>query len=748
VASVLAASSLAVALVVVAPGASSVVALDAFVRASVGQIAVLDATPGDAVAVRSGATVVATTTVDANGSALVRQLAEGAAYSVTVGSRPAQTIATLTAAPPDPVLYGQTVGPGYGYITTRDGTMLSVNVTLPGPPENGPYPTVVEYSGYDPSNPTVTVQELLGIDGTGECPFYVEVIAGNLCTPPAQPSSAIAAGLGYAVVSVNVRGTGCSGGAFDLFERLQALDGYDVIETVARQPWVLHNRVGMVGLSYPGIMQLYVAAEQPPSLSAIAPQSVIGDTYRGLAFPGGIFNPGFVGEWVTRVFDRAGALGQGWEQTVIDRELAATGTSQCALNQRLRLQNRNVLVEARDVAIDDPRYAYLSPRNLYDRITVPVFLTGQWQDEQTGGYFANDLGRFTNAPVVRAIVSNGMHPDGYGAPWLSKWLQFLELYVAERSPQLPANAWVFTPLVSQQIFGSIQTPNGALFDTGASFEEARAAYEAEPRVEVWFESGTGVFLQPGAPSAGYKTFFDSWPPPATATTWYLRSGGSLSPFKALFGGGSSSYSPSLSEPSTTTYVGADEGLWAANADLVWPRPAAGAGLSFTTGVFWGATTFAGSASADLWVASNTTDTDLEVTLSEVRLDGSEVYIQSGWLRASRRALDTSASTALRPVHLHTGAQALTPDTPTLMRVEILPFAHTIRAGSKLRFTIDAPGASRARWTFDSINAPGTTNTVHHSSSRASKIVLPVVNGVTPTLFGPGCNALRAQPCRD
>ena len=55
--------------------------------------------------------------------------------------------------------------------------------------------------------------------------------------------------LGYAVVDVNMRGTGCSGGAFDFFERLQSLDGYDLVETVARQPWVLHNRVGMAGIS-------------------------------------------------------------------------------------------------------------------------------------------------------------------------------------------------------------------------------------------------------------------------------------------------------------------------------------------------------------------------------------------------------------------------------------------------------------------------------------------------------------------
>ena len=55
-----------------------------------------------------------------------------------------------------------------------------------------------------------------------------------------------------------MRGTGCSGGAFDYFEPLQSLDGYDVIETVARQPWVLHHKVGMLGISYGGISQLFV----------------------------------------------------------------------------------------------------------------------------------------------------------------------------------------------------------------------------------------------------------------------------------------------------------------------------------------------------------------------------------------------------------------------------------------------------------------------------------------------------------
>jgi putative CocE/NonD family hydrolase len=122
----------------------------------------------------------------------------------------------------------------------RDGTTLALHAILPGPAENGPYPTVIEYSGYDPANPD---------------------------SP--QPSTLLTSILGYAAVGVNMRGTGCSGGAFQYFEALQSTDGYDVVEAVAAQPWAKNHQVGMVGISYPGISQPFVAQLQPPHLAAI-----------------------------------------------------------------------------------------------------------------------------------------------------------------------------------------------------------------------------------------------------------------------------------------------------------------------------------------------------------------------------------------------------------------------------------------------------------------------------------------------
>ncbi len=132
---------------------------------------------------------------------------------------------------------------------------------------------------------------------------------------PESGISILANLMGYTVVDVNMRGTGCSGGAYDFFEPLQGLDGYDVIETVANQPWVEGGKVGMFGISFGGISQLFTAQYQPPSLAAITPLSVIDQTQTTL-YPGGVLNTGFAYSWaVDRVARRAAgprrpALGQ------------------------------------------------------------------------------------------------------------------------------------------------------------------------------------------------------------------------------------------------------------------------------------------------------------------------------------------------------------------------------------------------------------------------------------------------------
>ncbi|MBU3738526.1 MAG: CocE/NonD family hydrolase [Rhodoferax sp.] len=95
------------------------------------------------------------------------------------------------------------------------------------------------------------------------------------------------AALGYAGVSADLRGLGNSGGVSPgPFHPGEAQDGHDLVEWIAAQPWC-DGRVGMWGVSYPGITALATAATCPPHLKAIVPIHASSDLYRGVVGLGG-----------------------------------------------------------------------------------------------------------------------------------------------------------------------------------------------------------------------------------------------------------------------------------------------------------------------------------------------------------------------------------------------------------------------------------------------------------------------------
>ena len=197
--------------------------------------------------------------------------------------------------------------------------------------------------------------------------------------------------LGYAAVGINIRGTGCSGGAFQFFETLQSTDGYDAVEVIAAQPWVKNHKVGMVGLSYPGISQLFVAQLEPPHLAAIAPLSVISDTGRGTLYPGGILNNGFATDWAAERQHDAMPGGQPWSQKRID-----AGDQVCIANQRLRGQTPDILQMIDDNQFYDPKIADpLSPATFVTRSTCRSSSPAPGRTSRPAPYFATMLDHFT-----------------------------------------------------------------------------------------------------------------------------------------------------------------------------------------------------------------------------------------------------------------------------------------------------------------------------------------------------------------
>lgn len=683
------------------------------------QLAVTDLTPGAEVKLAApDGTMTITNIADEQGATLFRDLTAGDGWKVTVGDEVSGPITVHAADEVPPAsLYtdAQKLLPagGFGYVVTRDGTTLSANVVLPGPVEDGPYPTVVEYSGYGPSNPD-------------------DALFAQLYT--AQ---------GFAYVGVNMRGTGCSGGSYRFFETVQSLDGYDVIEAVAAQPWVLDHKVGMVGISYPGISQLFVAATEPPSLAAITPLSVIDDSFRSTLYPGGILNTGFAVDWIQQRMDQSRPYGQGWT-----KERADAGDAVCADNQVLRLQNPDLVQEIGDNPYyQSPLGDALAPITFVDRIDVPVFIAGAWQDEQTGGHFPAMLPEFTSSPHVYVDLVNGLHTEALTPTIAERYFEFLQLYVAEKVPDLSFMN-VVAPLLGQGLWGvSKFGPFENRFD-GMTYDAALADFEDDQPVRVLFEQGGNADFTPGTPEPNFIAEFSAWPiPEAEARTWKLDGCGCLTEGEVTTPG-ESTYTADPSALPATFYEGDSTSLWRADVDFDWEPLPNGTGLGFTTPPLTADTVVAGPGSVDLWISSTAKDTDLEVTISEVRPDGTEVYVQSGWLRASQRALDEAASTELRPVHTHLEADAA--DLPAgqfvPVRVELFPFAHPFRVGSRIRLTIDAPGDNRAEWVFRTIS-DGEQVTVGHDAARPSRLVLSVVP-VTITAPAPEqCEGLRGQPCR-
>jgi predicted acyl esterase len=711
-------------------------------RGSVEQVYATGVSPEASVSLYDGqGQEVATKSADGLGGVLFRDVPPGSGYRVASEGATSEPLQVLTAesAPPSTALYEQSIpSSGYGYLTTRDGTRLAIDVhppqdvthVLPGvelpPIPSGPTPTLIEYSGYGYADP-----------------------AG-----PQNGISIIANLMGFTVVDVNMRGTGCSGGAYDFFEPLQNLDGYDVVETIAHQPWALHHEVGMMGISYGGISQLFTAATRPPHLAAITPLSVIDNTQTTL-YPGGILNTGFALEWAKeRVHDAEAATptaGQGWAYKRIQE-----GDATCAANQALHPEAVDLLrkIEENDhyvPEVADP----LSPVAFVDRIDVPTFMACQWTDEQTGGHCPTLAEHFAGTQRKWFTFTNGTHVDSLDPATFNRWFDFLQLYVAKRPPILASAAiHAAAPLIYEEAMGipGVTLPIDPV-QLQPTYKLALAAFEKLKPVRILFDNGAGG-LSAGRPYAGFEKSFDSFPVPGTeARAWYLSpSGGLTDQPPASEGADEFTWDADALPP--TDFSGdtgsGEGGLWTANPAYHWEQSPAGSAVSYVTALLSQNTTVLGAGAVNVWVRSSTPNVDLQATISEVRPDGKETFVQNGWVRGSARKLDPEKSTPLEPV-LSLRESDFSP-MPVGEFVEVtIPLyyeGHAYRAGSRIRVTIAPPGGTQPIWAFAQTQPAGTASVaIAYGGDKPSNLLLPVVPGTGVPTGLPPCPGLRGEPCR-
>jgi uncharacterized protein len=576
-----------------------------------------------------------------------------------------------------------------GYLTARDGTQLRYDVIRPDGP--GPFPTLLNYEGY-----------AAGSDATdgGVSAFSDRILQR-----------------GYALIGVSVRGTGCSQGTFDPFDATMGTDGYDAIEWIAKQRWS-NGHVGMIGVSFGGITQLVTAADRPPHLDAIAPSSATSDLYRDVAYPGGILEYDFTFVW-TGV------------QKAYGTEYALTGApvdgdTQCDQNyvnheaQNLQPDYFIPTLVLQNPFYDDanttsgatsgrsaPSWSDRAPNKDLANVNVPVYLHNQWQDEQLPARIWESLGMFKHPGEVWANFSNGNHGrDYYNNTDEEQTLAFFDRFVRGVDNGFEAQVpHLVVPLETRvEKDGQQNVPSWAI-------RRNSLGLKVKPRT-FWFGSGgTMGGKRPGTGEAG-----DSYNYPQPA--------------------------PDVVEPGP-------EAGGVSSGQVAWKAPVPpGGSVAYTSPALNKDMVVAGPASLNLWLESTGTDVDLEATVTEVRPDGQETYVQRGWLRASHRKLDRKRSTALRPLqtHLRADSEPLVAGTPTYMRLEVFPFAHAFRKGSRMRIWIEAPTGHTGFWAFQPTPDPGT-ETVLHDASHPSRLVVGVVPGEVAHAPLPACDTLRNQPCR-
>ena len=635
---------------------------------------------------------------------------------------------------------------GLNYVTVRDGVELAMTVRLPAGKDldDGPFPTFIEYSGYQVAAPNNLLDSVIA-----------ELQGGGAGPDPLAPASSTAVGsligplLDFAVVSVQMRGSGCSGGAFDLFDLPTTYDGYDAVEAVAAQSWVKGGKVGMAGISFSGITQLFTAGTRPPHLAAIAPMSVTDDTYEGTGYPGGIFNSGFARSWIVERLADARPAPKGGQPYA--RELVRRGDRHCRANQRLRLQTQDALRIQRANPFRTPSlFAQRAPGPWLARSRVPVFLVGQFHDEQTGGHFAQALSALNGRRDVFLSLQNGVHADSLGPSTITRWAEFMKLYVAGEVPRVPDSVLALSGALYQYLADAGAAPVlQSRFVDAPSAAAAKAAFRRDPQVRLLMDNGAGP-QGLGSIGATWELNYSAWPPrEVRPQRLFLGPDGALGARSGARSSATYRSNPRARPIQTLPGDGAED-AWKAQPPYQWAPLAAGAGLGFVTAPLQRDVVIAGPSSLDLYLRSSARDTDLQVTLSEVRPDGNETYVQNGWLRASHRRLDTRRSTVIDPVptHLRADAARLPRGRYSLVRIGIWPVAHAFRAGSRIRVTIQAPGGDRPRWRFATIERGGTSNRIALGGARASSLVLSVLGGVTAQGTPlPGPTALRGQPSR-
>ena len=579
------------------------------------------------------------------------------------------------------------------YLTMRDGIKIAIDVWLPidlKPDQK--VPTILRSTRYWRSfqpGPMASIFRLLGQDTDAENKQWTQA--------------------GYALVTVDVRGSGASFGEWDIIWSPEEIaDLGEVIDWIVLQPWS-NGKVGAYGVSYDGNTAEMTAALNHPAVKAVAPQYSDFDVQFGLMAPGGVFNRWFCQAWdefasrldANDVCAIASAVEQECDQLKavitgvrpVDNDTDGAQLAAAVADHKKvdlfefaqRLEYRGDQWGSTDLTLSDVNP--YSMRTAIENSGVPMYVWVSWLDNSSVEGAISRYLTFRNPQ--RLVIGPWSHGGGHHA-----------------DPFLPSDT-ATDPLEKEQFQMLVE-----FFDTYLK----NNAGTVPSRDVTYYTLGEGI----------WKTT-ETWPPGGLSRErWYFGPDGSLIPESPAADAGADTYTVDW-----TTTTG-DATRWhtgLVKADVVYPDRTSEDEklLTYTSAPMETDVEITGNPVVTLYVASTESDGAFHVYLEDVAPDGRVTYITEGSLRAIHRQVSDEAPPykLLGPYHSFKRADAvpLVPGEVAEISFNLNATSVFIKKGHGIRVAVAGHDASVfAR--YPAQNTPILT--VQLNSIYPSNIELPMM----------------------
>lgn len=514
---------------------------------------------------------------------------------------------------------------------------------------------------------------------------------------------------GYAVVIQDCRGRFASHGVWKPFFH-ESRDGYDTIEWAAAQEWS-SGKVGMIGGSYVGWVQLWAAAEKPPHLTTIIPNVAPPDPFFNIPYEYGVFF----------------TLGAIWWADILESKATAdiSGQAMLRVNEKKYetiLKSLPVIeLDKKILGRENPYWRewirhnrnddFWRPANFLDKLSgldIPVFLQSGWFDGDGIGSKLNYLElKKSRNPWQKLILGPWGHSDQSTAtlgetdfgPQAAPDLKRLYLRWFDRWLKEIDNGIEKEPLVQLFVMFSNRWLSGDRYPLpGTQF--TRFYLDSEKGANTSQGDGRVVTAAPQKEESADRYTYDPRDPTPSPNYFFL----SAEEEKEQKG-------KTLDPAETKKKVQAfHEAVSRERRDI----------LVYQSEPLTEPLTIAGPVSAVLYAASSAVDTDWFVTLSDVDEQGNIFSLCRGMLRARFR-------------HSMKNPEPLTPNQVFPFQIDMWHTAVTFRQGHRIRVEVTSamfPEFSRNLNTgghneMETKSLPAR-QTIRHDKTYPSHILLPVV----------------------